>query len=114
MAIGTRIEFLTERPVPLDEDLVILTNASEAQNFKITLADLKIALGDLSVATLTTLLDTVGDTMYVGKALPGSLPSEAKWSIQRVTTVVDDLQVEWASSGAFTQVWDNRLSLSYA
>ena len=111
--MSTKISDLPVRLIPLDEDLVVLANDSEEKNYKITLADLKIALGDLTMASLTTLLDTVGEVIYVGKALPGTSLSSPNWSIQRVTTVGEDLSVEWADSGSFSQVWNNRFSLSY-
>jgi hypothetical protein len=61
------------------------------------------------------LVDKVSSTLtYVGSAIPGSLTSEAKWQIQRVqgTTLVTVL---FANGNAdFTNIWDNRASLSYS
>ena len=64
---------------------------------------------------LTTLIDEVSATeTYIGKAVPSSLHSSTVWQIQKLTTTVPDLAVEFADSGNFSQIWDNRLSLSYS
>jgi hypothetical protein len=56
-----------------------------------------------------------GNPQYVGKAVPGTLSSEAAWQMQRLTYVGGDLTLlEWADAGKFTQVWDDRASLSYS
>jgi hypothetical protein len=56
-----------------------------------------------------------GNPLYVGKAVPGTLSSAAAWQIQRLTYTGDDLTLlEWADDGKFTQVWDDRASLSYS
>ena len=62
----------------------------------------------------TTLWDstTTADTIYLGEATPGTISSEAKWRMQRINTATG--RIEWADSGTFTQVWDNRESLTYA
>lgn len=62
--------------------------------------------------------DDVGgspDVMYVGEADPGTATSAALWRVKRVT---DDgtefVTIQWAAAGAFTQIWDDRTSLSYS
>lgn len=107
-----KISQLPIRTVPLPEDLVVLANEAEARNFKLTLEDLAVAMKP----QYAVLLDTVSDTVfYVGEADPGSLTSEAVWRIKKVTSVSGDISVEWADgSSTFSQVWDDRLSLSYS
>lgn len=59
---------------------------------------------------------TVGDTvLYVGKATPGSLTSDAVWQIQRITIAGSDFSIEWADGDPdFNNVWDDRLILAYS
>lgn len=53
--------------------------------------------------------------LYRGEAVPGTLESEAKWRIRRITIGADkDTTTEWADGDAdFNNVWDDRLSLNY-
>lgn len=59
-------------------------------------------------------VDEVSATVtYVGLAEPGTLTSEAKWSIQKVDETTG-VVVTWADEGRFTQIWDDRAGLVYA
>ena len=66
----------------------------------------------------TKLIDdeSVALIMYLGEALPNSLEAQAVWRIQEIlfdaSGNVD--AVRYAGSGNFTEVWDNRLALTYA
>lgn len=53
-------------------------------------------------------------TAYKGEAYPGTLDSDAGWRVQRMTFSGDDVTIKWASGGAFSEVWDNRASLTYS
>ena len=65
--------------------------------------------------TLVTLLDEAdASTLYIGKAVPGTAESAANWSIQKMAKVGNVTKILRADSGYFTQVWNNRASLSYA
>lgn len=71
------------------------------------------------VATIyTTELDYVNGTnpIYVGKAAPGTATSTASWQISKITYDGNGnpLIIQWAASGAFSSIWDNRASLSYS
>ena len=61
------------------------------------------------------LIDTVGNYIYIGEALPGSATSDAKWRIKRVDQQAgDDYNIIWAESSAdFDKIWDDRLTLTY-
>lgn len=62
-------------------------------------------------------VDFISDNLlYKGEAVPGSATSDAVWRIRRVTIGSDnDVTEEWANgSDAFTNIWDNRASLSYS
>ena len=67
-----------------------------------------------TTSVFTTLWDstTTPDTIYIGKAIPGTTSDQALWRIKRINTATG--KVEWADGGAFTQVYDNRESLTYA
>jgi len=56
-----------------------------------------------------------GNPLYVGKAVPGTATSAAAWQIQKLTYAGDELNaLQWADSGKFSQVWDDRAGLSYS
>jgi hypothetical protein len=50
---------------------------------------------------------------YKGEAAPGTATSSPAWRIQRITTSGALISIQWAGSGAFSQVWDDRSSLTY-
>ena len=62
-----------------------------------------------------TRLDVASSTVtYVGKASVASATSAAVWKISRLTSNAEgDLIVEYVDIGKYTQIWDDRLSLSY-
>jgi hypothetical protein len=53
------------------------------------------------------------DITYIGKAVPGTATSSAAWQIARLDENTN-LDLLYADSGAFTQVYDNREALTYA
>jgi hypothetical protein len=64
-------------------------------------------------------VDTVSATvMYIGKAVPGSSASAAVWQIQQITfSGTNNANVSKGYAGGnpgFTNVWNNRASLSYS
>lgn len=61
------------------------------------------------------LIDDVDGVIYIGESVPGTSTTTAAWRIAKVTTVGEDISKLWASGTArFTQVWDDRLTLSYS
>ena len=64
----------------------------------------------------TTRLDSVSPSVsYVGKATVGSLESSPSWKISKITVVDNDIEILWAAgSSSYTNVWADRLSLSYS
>lgn len=58
-------------------------------------------------------LATVGDVDYVGEAAIGTATSAASWRIKKVDSS-SGMVLQWAGTGVFDQVWDNRASLSYS
>jgi hypothetical protein len=61
----------------------------------------------------TLRLATVGDIDYVGEAAIGTLTSAASWRIKRIDSSSGTI-IQWAGTGVFDQIWDNRASLSYS
>lgn len=63
-------------------------------------------------------LDYDGGTnpIYIGKAVPGSLTSEAKWQIQKLTFDGNNnpTSILFPGTAEFNQIWDNRASLTYS
>jgi hypothetical protein len=57
-------------------------------------------------------IDNTGTYTYMGDADPGTATSADAWSISRVTNASGDIL--FAAGGEFSQIWDNRASLSYA
>lgn len=112
--MGTKISDLPTRVTPLGDDLFVLANDAEGLNFKISLADLTLQLGSINMADLNTLLDEVGNITYVGKAIPNSPTNQPVWQIQRLLELGGgDFEAKWADGAAFSQIWDNRASLTY-
>lgn len=59
------------------------------------------------------LFDDDGTYYYVGTANSGSASSEAVWSIKRLE--IANGTITWADGNSdFSQIWDNRTSLSYS
>lgn len=64
--------------------------------------------------TKKALVDTTdGTVIYQGYAEYGTLPSEAKWKIKRTTINGSDIFVEWSKGDSFSNVWDDRATLTY-
>lgn len=61
----------------------------------------------------TLRLATVGDVDYVGEAAIGTATSAAAWRIKRIDSTTGII-IQWAGTGVFDQIWDNRASLSYS
>jgi hypothetical protein len=59
--------------------------------------------------------DVGGNISYLGEAAPGSATSAAVWRIRHLDMSSGDLAVTWAGgSDSFTNIWNNRLSLTYS
>lgn len=71
--------------------------------------------GTSTMVPRTKIIEHVGTVIYVGEASGvGNATSSASWKILRIDeTSFPDVTMKWAGTGAYDQVWDNRLSLSY-
>ncbi len=69
----------------------------------------------ITSASYATRLDEASAVItYVGIAAPGSVTSNAVWQIKRLNSTTG-LVVEFANGNSnFTNIWDNRASLSYS
>lgn len=65
-------------------------------------------------SSLATRTDTEGSITYVGNAAVGSSPADAVWRIYRVLSVGEDVTIQYANGNStFSNVWNNRASLTY-
>jgi hypothetical protein len=75
------------------------------------------AIGSLSGSTIyiTVIREKTGDpeTLYIGKAVPGSATSDPVWQVASLDENTN-LDLLYADGGAFTQVYDDREALTYA
>ena len=65
---------------------------------------------------VNTLIDTVGDYKYIGKAPPGTPEATAGWQVKRIdlTDTGGDVEILWAGGNAeFTNTWTGRLGYTY-
>lgn len=62
--------------------------------------------------------DANDNAEYVGEAPPGTATSDARWRIMKISYDGNNnaTSILWANgeSSKFTQIWDNRASLSYS
>lgn len=73
-----------------------------------------VPIAVISASYATRLDEASAVITYVGIASPGSLPSNAVWQIKRLNSTTG-LVVEFANGNSnFTNIWDNRASLSYS
>lgn len=99
---------------PGDEPILITI---VEENFNVVLDEIFETIVPEDAVPYATAIDTVGSVIYKGEANPGSDVAGAVWRIRRIsfTDNSQDVYVEWADgSSAFTQVWDDRLSLTYS
>lgn len=62
----------------------------------------------------TQLIDIVGNDIYIGYAIPGTLQSAASWKIKKIN-VLNPISIYWAdSSTLYNKVWNNRSTYTYA
>ena len=55
---------------------------------------------------------TTANITYLGKAVTSTLNSAAIWQIQKIDQTSGTV-ITWADNGKFTQIWDNRVALTY-
>lgn len=77
-------------------------------------------LFSLKSSGIITRIDYDGGTnaIYIGEATPGALTSQALWRIKKITYDGNNnvTSILWANKESvnFTQIYDNRATLSYA
>jgi hypothetical protein len=67
---------------------------------------------DADRALATRLDDSADPITYIGKAVVGSAESAAVWQIAKLDTT-SGLVKTWAGNAGFTNVWEDRTSLTY-
>jgi hypothetical protein len=62
----------------------------------------------------TSIIDEVGNDIYIGKAEIGASTAAAVWQVTLFEKNGSVSQLKWADGDSnFDNVWDNRLSLTY-
>jgi hypothetical protein len=63
----------------------------------------------------TKLIDEALPYTYIGEAVVGSATSSPVWKIKRIDETNDpDIAIQYAGSGGFSHVWNNRGSETYS
>lgn len=62
----------------------------------------------------TLLIDDEYPITYIGEAVPGTATSVGEWRVKKIDETTADTTIKYAGGGVFSQVWDNRASLTYA
>jgi hypothetical protein len=78
--------------------------------------DIVSAVGSASTTVpRTKLIEHVGQIIYIGEASGvGNATSSPTWKILRIDeTAFPNVEMKFAGTGAYDQVWDDRLSLIY-
>lgn len=72
-------------------------------------------VGSFGSNELSLLVDEVSPSeIYLGTAIPGSLPSEAKWLIKKITISGGSVSILMANgSSESNQIWNDRSTLTY-
>ena len=97
-------------------DVSAIQTALNTAQADITALALRVTALELATMQTAMQYDYIdATTSYRGEAVPGTATSAALWRVQRITITGDDLVIEWADgSSDFTQIWDDRLSLTYS
>lgn len=105
----------------ISEQLVSIENAARMKpvlptSLKVTNPD-GSSIGSVSGATnYKTKIDKSSTTnvIYIGEAAIGSATSAGAWKLTKIDkTVTDNVTITYANSGAFTAIWDDRVSEVY-
>lgn len=109
--VGTEYALATRLVTPLLGVGVNIVN--QENNLVVDIAS-SVPLQVTSASFATRLDEASAVITYVGNAAPGSPTSGAVWQIKRLNSTAG-LVVEFANGNSdFTNIWDNRASLSYS
>jgi hypothetical protein len=101
-------------------DPLTQTDVGGKKSLDVNVTDITLNKANDSVEAFTpnekTLIDEASSTItYVGKAAIGSATSAASWKIKKIETTGTITAITFAGgSGNYTNIWDNRASLSYS
>lgn len=101
-------EYLGEKALKV----FILNNQTLAS---VILSALEDSIETRSMAMKIAVDEASATVTYVGEASTGAALSAALWRIKRITVSGTVTIIEWANgNGNFTNVWNNRASLTYS
>lgn len=98
---------------------ITTTNVAGLDSVNVKVTDITLDASGDSVESrsmaMATRLDEVSSTVtYVGEAVVGTADSSALWRIKRIQTTGTVLKIEWANGNSnFSNIWNNRASLTY-
>ena len=96
------------------DDQIVIADAIKTQTDKLTFTNGNLNV-NASVSEKLLQVDSVGTTTYLGYADAGSLTSASVWAIKKIDEITNDVSITWADGNTnFDNIWDNRLTLTYA
>lgn len=97
------------------DDQIVIADAVKTQTDKLTFTNGNLNVNSANLSESLLQVDSVGNTTYLGYADAGSLTSASVWGIKKIVEVSNDVSITWADGNTnFDNIWDNRLTLTYA
>lgn len=97
------------------DDQIVIADAIKTQTDKLTFTNGNLNVNSANLSESLLQVDSVGNTTYLGYADAGSLTSASVWGIKKIVEVSNDVSITWADGNTnFDNIWDNRLTLTYA
>jgi hypothetical protein len=74
-----------------------------------------VVTSSVTGSTYKTLIDkdTTPNVVYIGQAEPGSDEGDPVWKLTKIDKTGTPTSITYADSGAFTAIWDDRLTEVY-
>jgi len=97
------------------DDQIVIADAIKTQTDKLTFTNGNLNVNSANLSESLLQVDSVGSTTYLGYADAGSLTSASVWGIKKIIEISNDVSITWADGNTnFDNIWDNRLTLTYA
>ena len=97
------------------DDQIVIADAIKTQTDKLTFTNGNLNVNSANLSESLLQVDSVGSTTYLGYADAGSLTSASVWAIKKIIEISNDVSITWADGNTnFDNIWDNRLTLTYA
>jgi len=97
------------------DDQIVIADAIKTQTDNLTFTNGNLNVNSANLSESLLQVDSVGTTTYLGYADAGSLTSASVWAIKKIDEITNDVSITWADGNTnFDNIWDNRLTLTYA